>query len=83
MVIHPVVAVSGRDAVVGAGGDLAVGRVAYPGLMHDFAALDGDVVEVVGLTNSAEPSWDWRTVSFWETTLGPGWRHLRHSAGSI
>jgi hypothetical protein len=40
--------------------------------------LDGEVAEVIELTN-AEPSWDWRTISFWSTALGPGWRvHLRH-----
>jgi hypothetical protein len=45
-----------------------------------IAELDGQLVEVVELTNGAEPAWDWRTVSFWVTALGPGWRvHLRHS----
>ena len=37
--------------------------------------LDGEIAEVVELTNSAEPSWDWRTVSFWVAALGPGWRY--------
>jgi hypothetical protein len=44
-----------------------------------IAELEGEVVEVVELTNGAEPSWDSRTVSFWATALGPQWRvHLRH-----
>jgi hypothetical protein len=47
---------------------------------RSVAELDGKVVEVVQLTNGADPSWDWRTVSFWAATLGPRWRvHLRHA----
>lgn len=74
--------------------DLADGRLSWqPGSVEELwrqvlpwrcerltAELDGEVVAVVELTNGDEPSWDWRTVSFWAAALGPSWRvHLRHS----
>jgi len=43
------------------------------------ALLEGGQVQVIRLTNGADPVWDWRTVAFWVRALGPGWRvHLRH-----